>query len=86
MANALLQDPKTLEQRVAEIVTREIHRRPAGPVTCATNLVQDLGVDSLDVLGLVVALEEEYSITLFDEDLDRCTTVGDLAALVRRSL
>ena len=43
-----------------------------------------LGMDSLDKIELVMALEEEFEVVLVDEDVERCKTVADVAALIER--
>ena len=51
-------------------------------VTEDTQLIADLGIDSLEVLELVNAAEEEYDITIPDEQLNNIKTVGDLMAII----
>jgi acyl carrier protein len=41
-------------------------------------LWQDLGADSLDVVELVMAFEEEFGIEIPDEDAEKIRTVGDV--------
>lgn len=43
-----------------------------------TNFKDDLGVDSLDLFELVMALEEEYSVEIPSEELEKLLTVGDV--------
>ena len=43
-----------------------------------TNFKEDLGVDSLDLFELVMALEDEYSVEIPAEDLESLATVGDV--------
>lgn len=47
-------------------------------------LVEDLGADSLDQIELVLALEEEFSIDISDEDAVKFKTVGDIVAYVEQ--
>jgi acyl carrier protein len=39
--------------------------------------IEDLGADSLDIVELVMALEEEFGLDIPDEDADKLKTVGD---------
>ena len=39
--------------------------------------IDDLGADSLDIVELIMALEDEYSIEIPDEDTEKMETVGD---------
>jgi acyl carrier protein len=47
-----------------------------------TNIVDDLGADSLDLVELISELENEYGITVTDEKIYTCLTVGDLAKYI----
>ena len=44
--------------------------------------LEALGVDSLTLLEFVMAVENAYDVELDEEDVNRCTNVGDLVALV----
>ena len=45
-------------------------------VKTEASFVDDLGADSLDVVELVMALEEEFGLEISDEDAEKLTTVG----------
>ena len=47
-------------------------------VTMEASLADDLGADSLAAVELSMALEEEFGVTIADEDLPNLKTVGDL--------
>ena len=51
-----------------------------------TDIVADLGADSLDVVEMRMALEEEYGVTIEDSKLPDLKTVGDVAACVESML
>ena len=42
-----------------------------------SSFVDDLGADSLDIVELVMALEEEFDLEIPDEDAEKITTVGE---------
>jgi acyl carrier protein len=44
-------------------------------VTLESNFIEDLGADSLDIVELIMALEEEFEIEVPDEDAEKLTTV-----------
>ena len=45
-------------------------------VTEEASFIEDLGADSLDTVELVMALEDEFSLDIPDEDAEKLTTVG----------
>ena len=45
-------------------------------VTLEASFVDDLGADSLDIVELVMAFEEEFELEIPDEDAEKITTVG----------
>ena len=66
----------SVEQRVKEIIVEQLGVE-AGQVTENAKFVEDLGADSLDTVELVMALEEEFSIEIPDEDAEKIATVTD---------
>ncbi|HEV2359049.1 MAG TPA: acyl carrier protein [bacterium] len=62
--------------RVKAIVVEQLGV-DAGQVTPQSKFVEDLGADSLDVVELVMALEEEFDIEIPDEDAEKISTVGE---------
>lgn len=49
----------------------------ANEVTSEASFIEDLGADSLDIVELIMALEEEFEIEVPDEDAEKLATVGD---------
>ena len=47
-------------------------------ITPETNIADDLGADSLDVVDLVMSLEEEFDCEIPDEEIENIKTVGDI--------
>ena len=54
----------------------------ADEVTESASFIEDLGADSLDIVELVMALEEEYDIEISDEDAEKILTVGDAISYI----
>jgi len=50
-----------------------------GEITRDTDLMNDLGADSLDLVELIMALEEEYSVSATDESVYEHKTVGEIS-------
>jgi len=53
-------------------------------VTMDAHFIDDLGADSLDTVELVMALEEEFSIEISDEDAEKIQTVGDVVKYIEK--
>jgi acyl carrier protein len=66
----------SVEQRVKEIIVEQLGVEE-NQVTEGAKFVEDLGADSLDTVELVMALEEEFSLEIPDEDAEKITSVGD---------
>lgn len=49
-----------------------------------TTLLMDLGLNSLEVVKIVMELEEEFEIEFSEEDLPRITTLGELEDLINK--
>jgi acyl carrier protein len=49
------------------------------------SFVEDLGADSLDLVELVMAMEEEFGIEIPDEDAEKIRTVADAVAYVEKN-
>lgn len=65
----------TVEERVKKIIAEQLGVEE-NEVTPEASFVEDLGADSLDTVELVMALEEEFSIEIPDEDAEKILTVG----------
>jgi len=66
----------SVEQRVKEIIVEQLGVNES-EVKPEAKFVDDLGADSLDLVELVMALEEEYNTEISDEDAEKILTVGD---------
>jgi len=66
----------SIEKRVKEIIVEQLGVNES-EVTPEAKFVDDLGADSLDLVELVMALEEEYSIEITDEEAEKILTVRD---------
>jgi len=65
----------TIEERVVEIVAEQMGV-DKGQITRETSFVNDLGADSLDTVELVMEFEDEFDISIPDEEAEKIQTVG----------
>lgn len=65
-----------IKERVVKVTVEQLGVKPEEVVDSAS-FQEDLGADSLDVVELVMALEEEFSIDIPDEEVGEIKTVGD---------
>ena len=66
----------TVEERVKKIVCDQMGTTP-DKVNRETSFINDLGADSLDTVELVMEFEDEFEISIPDEDAEKIQTVGN---------
>ncbi len=64
----------SVEEKVKHIIVEQLGV-DEDEVKAEASFVDDLGADSLDVVELVMALEEEFGLEISDEDAEKLTTV-----------
>jgi acyl carrier protein len=72
----------SIEKRVKEIIVEQFGVNES-EVNPEAKFVDDLGADSLDLVELVMALEEEYNIEISDEEAEKILTVGDAIEFIQ---
>lgn len=55
-------------------------------VTMESNFIDDLNADSLDIVELVMAMEQEFGISIPDEEAERIKTVGDAVNFIKANV
>ena len=71
-----------MEDRIIFTLKHVLNKRSM-KITLESRLVEDLKVDSLDLLMILADLEDEFSITLAEEDFKDVVTVNDIAIKLR---
>jgi acyl carrier protein len=70
-------------QKVQEMLAEALNIS-VDKVAADAKIVEDLGADSLDVVELLSRLEDEFGITIPDEDVENLVTVNDVAAEIEK--
>lgn len=55
-------------------------------ITPETNIADDLGADSLDVVDMLMSLEDEFDVEIPDEEIERIRSVGELVAYIEENM
>ena len=71
-------------ERVKKLVVENLEVE-ADKVTEAASFIDDLGADSLDLVELVMAFEEEFGIEIEDEVQENIRTVGDAVTEIKKT-
>ncbi len=69
--------------KVAELVAEQLGIDKKN-ITMDSNIIEDLGADSLDVIEMLMTLEDEYGITIPDEKINQIKTVGQIVELIEK--
>ncbi len=74
-----------LEEKVYQIISDQlgVEKDKLSP---DKKLIEDLGADSLDVVELIMAFEEEFGVEIPDEDAEKIQTVGDIIAYLKEKV
>jgi acyl carrier protein len=72
-------------ERVKDIIVKQLGVKPE-EVTDDASFTDDLGADSLDLVEVVMALEEEFGAQIPDEEAEKIKTVGDAVAFIDSNL
>ncbi len=68
--------------KVKEVIVEQLGVDPER-VKAEASFIDDLGADSLDIVELVMAMEEEFGIEIPDEDAEKLKTVQDVASYLQ---
>lgn len=55
-------------------------------ITPETNIADDLGADSLDVVDMLMSLEDEFDVEIPDEEIEKIRTVGEVVAYIEEHM
>ena len=72
-------------EKVKGIIVEQLGVAEAS-VTMEASFIDDLGADSLDIVELVMAIEEEFDIEIPDTDAEKVVTVGDVVDYIKENV
>lgn len=72
----------SVEKKVKEIVAEQLGK-DVNEVTNEASFIDDLGADSLDIVELVMAMEDEFGIEIPDEEAEKIKTVKDVVEYIK---
>ena len=72
-----------MEEKIIELIADKLSKKKE-QVLLTSRLVEDLGADSLDVVELIMAFEDEFGVSLPDEDIAAMKTVGDIVTYINK--
>lgn len=68
-------------EKVKQLIAEQLGKS-VDEITDEKEVVKDLGADSLDVVEMLMSLEEEFNITVPEEEAVNIKTVGDIVSLI----
>lgn len=68
-------------EKLKKMIAKELNVQE-DKITLDTNFIDDLGADSLDAIELVMGVEDEFGITITDEEAQTIQTVGDIVKII----
>ena len=75
-------DRETIRQTLIELIENDLGERP-GDVGDGVSLREGLGLDSVDIVGIVMQIEGRFRIRLTHPELEKVACVGDLLDLIQ---
>ena len=71
--------------KIMDLLAKQL-RIDANTLSPDTNIVEDLGADSLDIVEMLMAIEENFGITVSDEEAVTLKTIADVADFIEKKI
>lgn len=72
-------------EKIKEILAAQLDV-DAEEMALDTKIADDLGADSLDVVELLMAIEDEFSVEIPDEEIEKLKTIGDVVEYIQNNM
>ncbi|MCH5207045.1 MAG: acyl carrier protein [Oscillospiraceae bacterium] len=69
-------------EKVKSLIAEQLDVSDVNSITENSSITDDLGADSLDVVDLVMALEDEFSVDIPEDQVENIKTVGDIVKYI----
>ena len=75
----------TVLEKVKKVISEQLGIEDTDSITTETTFIDDLGADSLDIVELIMALEEEFDMEIPEEEAEKITSVGDVVSYIEEN-
>ena len=73
-----------MKDKIIALIADKLGKKP-NQITLESRLVEDLGADSLDIVELIITFEDEFNVSLPDEDVAKMKTIGDVVKYIENT-
>lgn len=75
-----------MQKRIAEIIIEELKLKDVTPETFDpdVDLIEDLGIDSMELTTIVVVLQDEFSVRIEEDDFGQLTSLAKITAYIEK--
>ncbi len=77
-------NPDAIFEKVKEVIMEQLNAEDDA-IKLETSFIDDLGADSLDIVELIMALEEEFDLQIPDSEAEKISTVGDVVEYIKNN-
>lgn len=72
-------------ERVKEVIGEQLGIEDIETITMETTFIDDLGADSLDIVELIMAFEEEFDMEIPEAEAEKISSVGDAVEYIKNN-
>lgn len=72
-------------KKVVDIIAEQLEADKDG-ITLETSMIKDLEADSLDAVEIMMALEDEFGVSIPDEDAEKFKNIGDIVEYIEAKI